>query len=66
MLEVNKLSENMEIEEKGTDKKVTVSIAMKKSEKQELCEIANNHGLNLSSFFRMAAIEYIRIHGWEE
>lgn len=62
MLEVNAL--NRKKEETTADEKVTVSIAMKKKEKQELSEIAKNHGLNLSSFFRMAAIEYIHTHGW--
>ncbi|MGN1349661.1 MAG: ribbon-helix-helix protein, CopG family [Anaerovoracaceae bacterium] len=37
---------------------------MKQAEKERLTKIAEEHGLSLSAFFRLAADEYIKNHDW--
>lgn len=41
------------------------TVYMNPSEKERFMRIAEEHGLNLSAFFRLAANEYIQEHDWE-
>lgn len=41
------------------------TVYMNPSEKERFVRIAEEHGLNLSAFFRLTANEYIREHDWE-
>ena len=47
---------------KGT--RATSLVSMTDKEKARLTEKAQEHGLSLSAFFRLAADEYIRNHDW--
>lgn len=47
---------------KGT--RATSLVSMTDKEKARLTEKAQEHGLSLSAFFRLAADEYIRNHAW--
>ena len=47
---------------KGT--RATSLVSMKQAEKERLTKIAEEHGLSLSAFFRLAADEYIKNHDW--
>ena len=47
---------------KGT--RATFLVSMTDKEKARLTEKAQEHGLSLSAFFRLAADEYIRNHDW--
>lgn len=42
------------------------SVYMNPADKERFVRIAEEHGLNLSAFFRLAANEYIREHNWEQ
>lgn len=41
------------------------SVYMNPADKERFVRIAEEHGLNLSAFFRLVANEYIREHNWE-
>ena len=41
------------------------SVYMNPADKERFVRIAEEHGLNLSAFFRLAANEYITEHNWE-
>lgn len=49
---------------KRNDTRATALVSMTKDNKQRLTGKAKEHGLSLSSFFRLAADEYIRNHNW--
>ncbi len=43
----------------------TSLVSMKPEEKERFTKIAEDHGLSLSAFFRLAVNEYIENHNWE-
>lgn len=45
--------------------RATALVSMNKADKEKLTTTAKAHGLSLSAFFRLAADEYIKNHGWE-
>ena len=49
---------------KNTTDRATALISMTAEEKERITTISRSHGLNLSSFMRLAADEYIRSHNW--
>lgn len=44
--------------------RATALVSMTDKEKARLTEKAQEHGLSLSAFFRLAADEYIKNHDW--
>ena len=48
----------------GGDTRATALVSMTKDEKERLTTKAKAHGLSLSSFFRLAADEYMNTHNW--
>ena len=44
--------------------RATSLVSMTDKEKSRLTEKAQEHGLSLSAFFRLAADEYIKNHDW--
>ena len=44
------------------EKRVSVSISLAESEKKEIKNMANEHGLSLSAFLRIAAKEFATRH----
>lgn len=44
--------------------RATALVSMTKDDKRRLTGKAKEHGLSLSSFFRLAADEYIKNHDW--
>lgn len=48
----------------GKGIRATSLVSMKQAEKERLTKIAEEHGLSLSAFFRLAADEYIKNHDW--
>lgn len=49
---------------KPDNSRATSLVSMKQVEKERLTKIAEQHGLSLSAFFRLAADEYIKNHDW--
>ena len=49
----------------GKQARATALVSMLPSEKTRFRALAISHGMNLSSFFRLAAEEYIEKHKWE-
>ena len=49
---------------KKSGKRATSLVSMTDKEKVRLTEKAQEHGLSLSAFFRLAADEYIKNHDW--
>lgn len=48
----------------GGDTRATALVSMTKDEKERLTTKAKAHGLSLSTFFRLAADEYMNNHNW--
>lgn len=44
---------------------VISQVSLPRAQKERFTRIAREHGQSLSAFFRLAADEYIRQHGWE-
>lgn len=44
--------------------RATSLVSMTKADKERLTSVARAHGLSLSSFFRLAADEFIKNHEW--
>lgn len=49
---------------KNDNSRATALVSMKPEEKERFTRIAENHGLSLSAFFRLAVNEYIENHNW--
>lgn len=49
----------------ANDTRATALVSMSKDDKKKLTATAKAHVLSLSAFFRLAADEYIKNHGWE-
>lgn len=49
---------------KKTGTRATSLVSMTEDEKRRLTGKAQEHGLSLSAFFRLAADEYIKNHEW--
>lgn len=49
---------------KSDNSRATALVSMKPEEKERFTRIAENHGLSLSAFFRLAVNEYIENHNW--
>ena len=49
---------------KKTGTRATSLVSMTEDEKRRLTGKAQEHGLSLSAFFRLAADEYIKNHDW--
>ena len=56
--------ENAAVGRKQNGTRATSLVSMTKDEKLRLTGKAQEHGLSLSAFFRLAADEYIRNHDW--
>lgn len=48
----------------GGSERATALVSMTKEEKERLTSKAKAHGLSLSTFFRLAAYEYMNTHNW--
>lgn len=52
------------VSKKKNSTRATALVSMTDKEKERLTGKAQEHGLSLSAFFRLAADEYIKNHDW--
>ena len=56
--------QNAAVDRKKNGTRATSLVSMTEEEKRRLTGKAQEHGLSLSAFFRLAADEYIKNHEW--
>lgn len=61
----NKKNMSLPSVDDAKNERATALVSMNKGDKKKLTATAKAHGLSLSAFFRLAADEYIKNHGWE-